>query len=892
MNGTELLAEFKRNRSEEAFSGLVRHYTNLVYSAARRRLSNDALAQDATQSVFIRLARALPNFASEGQLMAWLHRTTMHVAVDLCRSEIRRRAREEQAVTMQETPTESTTWQELAPVLDEALNDLNHGDRQVVLLRFFGQKTMREIGANLGISEDAAKMRVNRALEKLRKQFAGRGITCTAAVLGVLVTKHSVEAAPSEVFAALAALRAPVAAGAGAGIGALTLLLHIPKIKLASGVAAVLLIGAATVLLLHSAVSRRSQAVINSQQARSASLSAATNKAAAVSMESGTNADLLRSGPDAHKLLQDMVRARQQIISGEVEFEIATYSFNSPLDGTSHVHAKAVFDGPRRRFESHSIEYAYASMADDAAEVTEAKRRTERLDRQAAVRAGLLKEFGSHDVAAFDGTTFMDYSEDDGRLNDGKYTNHTTTIRDLAKEGSIHAIFDPRLFGLDDGMSASASLEDFLSFTAGLPGSFVGEELVEGVPAWHVRLQKDRVRKDFWFDSAHPARILKEGGNVNRVSILRYDLSRPEDVMPTEVLVTDYGTSTNGIPRYEKRTKRIAARFNVPVDPSSWTLAGLGMQAGSEVFDHRNSAFLGYWNGSGLDEGLPRKGEKTSTPDHAELMALLENFPASPAGFDAAQWILLNSPDGREVEKAAEVILQEHIQETNLVTIAQQLERMRHRCTTNLLQAMLEQNPDPRVRGNACLTLATLRKEAAEFGENKAATAEAERLFERVEAEFGSVKKDGKTLSELARPELFELRRLSIGNPALEIEGEDLEGDSLKLSNYKGKVVVLRFWADCCVPSDLKKIEEKMAGKPVQLIGVNCDITLKRAQAVVDKQEITWPSFNDGRDGPIATAWNVNSWPTTFVLDRRGIIRFRNPLGPSLAQAVDELLGE
>src|SRR5262249_34215475 len=148
------------------------------------------------------------------------------------------------------------------------------------------------------------------------------------------------------------------------------------------------------------------------------------------------------------------------------------------------------------------------------------------------------------------------------------------------------------------------------------------------------------------------------------------------------------------------------------------------------------------------------------------------------------------------VEKAAEVILQEHIRDTNLVNLAQQLERMRPLATTNLLQAMLDQNPDKRVRGNACLTLATLRKDAAQFGENKEATAEAERLFERVASEFGSVKKDGKTLAELAKPELFELKRLSIGNPALEIKGKDLEGEPLELSNYKGKVVVLRFWAD------------------------------------------------------------------------------------------------
>src|ERR1700686_1582571 len=97
MNGTDLLAEFRENRSETAFRDLVRHYTNLVYSVAKRRLWDISLAQDVTQLVFIRLAKAAPDIRGEAQLVAWLHRTTVHVAIDLWRSETRRTTREEQA---------------------------------------------------------------------------------------------------------------------------------------------------------------------------------------------------------------------------------------------------------------------------------------------------------------------------------------------------------------------------------------------------------------------------------------------------------------------------------------------------------------------------------------------------------------------------------------------------------------------------------------------------------------------------------------------------------------------------------------------------------------------------------------------------------------------------
>src|SRR5204863_4757812 len=117
---------FRASRAETAFRELVRRYTNLVYSVAKRRLSNDSQAQEVAQTVFIRLAKAVPNLRGDAELVAWLHRTTVHVSIDLWRSEFRRRAREDRAAAMQLDHTETPAWAELAPVLDEALNELNH----------------------------------------------------------------------------------------------------------------------------------------------------------------------------------------------------------------------------------------------------------------------------------------------------------------------------------------------------------------------------------------------------------------------------------------------------------------------------------------------------------------------------------------------------------------------------------------------------------------------------------------------------------------------------------------------------------------------------------------------------------------------------------------------
>src|SRR5437773_308044 len=214
MNGTDLLAEFRQSRSEIAFGELVRRYTNLVYSVARRRLSNDALAQEVTQTVFIRLAKAAPKIRGDAELLGWLHRTTVHVAIDLWRAESRRRAREEHAVAMQPA-TDEIAWNEMAPILDEALNELNEADRQAVLLRFFAEKSMRDVGATLGVSEDAAKMRVSRALERLRTGLSRRGVTCTALALIAALAARAIESAPAQLAAKLATMSFPIAAGIG-----------------------------------------------------------------------------------------------------------------------------------------------------------------------------------------------------------------------------------------------------------------------------------------------------------------------------------------------------------------------------------------------------------------------------------------------------------------------------------------------------------------------------------------------------------------------------------------------------------------------------------------------------------------------------------------------------
>lgn len=247
MNGTDLLTAYRTGRSEGAFTELVRRYTNLVYSVAHRRLADASLAEEATQTVFLRLAKAAPKVSGDAALVGWLHRTTVHVAIDAWRSETRRRTREQHAAVMEPTPSEDAQlWSEMAPQLDEALNQLSDEDREAVLLRFFAQKRMREVGQALGVSEDAAKMRISRAIDRLRVQLALRGVTCTVAVLAGFMAERSIEAAPGHLLPRLVALKFAASAGSTGFMAAL------PSAKLAVTLATILVAGIGLVALLHS----------------------------------------------------------------------------------------------------------------------------------------------------------------------------------------------------------------------------------------------------------------------------------------------------------------------------------------------------------------------------------------------------------------------------------------------------------------------------------------------------------------------------------------------------------------------------------------------------------------------------------------------------------------
>jgi RNA polymerase sigma factor (sigma-70 family) len=232
---TELLRRYAEEHSESAFTQLVNEHLNMVYSAALRETNGDrALAEDLAQAVFAELARKSPKLLDHPSLAGWLYTTVRHLAANRRRSEHRRRSREEEAQSMNELLSEDAAdqaWQQIRPVLDDALHELQESDRMAVVLRFLENRSLREVGAVLGLHENAARMRVDRALDKLQGLLERRGVTSTVSGLTAALALGAVTAAPEALAAAVAS--AAVASGAAAGSTTLTLvkLMSITKVS-------------------------------------------------------------------------------------------------------------------------------------------------------------------------------------------------------------------------------------------------------------------------------------------------------------------------------------------------------------------------------------------------------------------------------------------------------------------------------------------------------------------------------------------------------------------------------------------------------------------------------------------------------------------------------------
>jgi RNA polymerase sigma factor (sigma-70 family) len=280
-NDGELLQRYASEHSEGAFEELVQRYINLVYSAALRQVNGDMqAAEDVTQAVFTDLARKASSLRRHSSLLGWLYTSTRFAATTARRSEQRRRAREQEAHAMNSIlnrPEPEPDWGQIRPLLDEAMHTLDDGDREAVLMRHFEHRSYSDIGARFGMNENAARMRVDRALGKLHATLTKRGVTSTALVLAGLLAANAVGAAPAQLVSKV--VRASVVGSAAGGASLLAAkLFAASKIPLAIAAAAIV----ATVILVASRHPRSIDAAASATPSTLA-MQAAPNSPAAAS---------------------------------------------------------------------------------------------------------------------------------------------------------------------------------------------------------------------------------------------------------------------------------------------------------------------------------------------------------------------------------------------------------------------------------------------------------------------------------------------------------------------------------------------------------------------------------------------------------------------------------
>lgn len=264
-----LLREYAEYRSDDAFAELVARHVNLVYSVALRIVGNPHRAEDIAQAVFIVFAKKAAQLRHDKALSSWLFQTTRLTAINFVREETRRRRREQES-GMQSHLNESGTdlWMSVAPLLDDAVAELSGPDRYAIVLRFYEGRTLREVGAALGASEDAAEKRVSRAVDRLREFFDRHGVTASAGGLAAALSGNASHAAPAGLAAGIsAAALAATAGGTGAAMGFLKLM---TMTKLQTAIIGGILVGAVVApwMLQQQAKMRRENESLRRQLAR------------------------------------------------------------------------------------------------------------------------------------------------------------------------------------------------------------------------------------------------------------------------------------------------------------------------------------------------------------------------------------------------------------------------------------------------------------------------------------------------------------------------------------------------------------------------------------------------------------------------------------------------
>lgn len=283
---------------------------------------------------------------------------------------------------------------------------------------------------------------------------------------------------------------------------------------------------------------------------------------------------------------------------------------------------------------------------------------------------------------------------------------------------------------------------------------------------------------------------------------------------------------------------------------------------------------------------------------HEKYLQLALATPKDEAAEDI--FIFLSGDAGPRAGKAFAMLIEHFPKSTKLGTTLAKIKAFSPEMEVALNQISLK-GETPELKGQANLALARGQRLQAEKLFQGAQFKESGLAWEAALAKVKQAQEDLKTtkIGKLAADARFELEQLTVGKIAPEIDGEDIDGKRFKLSDHRGKITVICFWGNWCAPCRAmyeheKSLVKRMTDKPFILLGVNSDKDRDGVKKVLESNNMTWRSFwnGGGTGGPISKLYRVRSWPTIYVLDERGMIRYRNVRGEAMDRAVDALLKE
>ena len=313
-----------------------------------------------------------------------------------------------------------------------------------------------------------------------------------------------------------------------------------------------------------------------------------------------------------------------------------------------------------------------------------------------------------------------------------------------------------------------------------------------------------------------------------------------------------------------------------------------------------------------------------------QFLALAAEQPNTTASLDALSWVIKRFESGNYADRALVLLATHHAAAVNVDEIFIYIGNNPSLQVGAFYRQVVAANKNPAVLGKAHFRLGIYLMRQLEISREVQAKPEAREKYDlfygkdlttyllamnhaqnRKEAlqhfvvikqKYASVKTYQGQLGPLANIEEFKLAHLSVGGVVPEIIGQDVFGKPLKLSDFRGKIVLLDFWGDWCVAcrtlySFNRSLHQKLDGRPFALVGVNSDTNRDLTRRIMKIQQIQWNNFWNGgsRFGEISTQWGVKTWPVLYVIDGDGIIQLKSVGGHNRAeilQLIEKLTAE